>query len=296
MFRLPHGLQSRRSVHTRGVTVLWCNGQWIDALEFPAAPSDRGLMHGLGIFETMLAVDGRLAFHQRHLARLAASCARLGWKPVLPDSQDAVVRLLESNDLQSGRARIRLAVTAGSGRVQDLALGTDHMVWMTAVPAAEPPHHTRANLAPWTRNERSALAGLKSASYADNLIALAHADRLGFEETVFLNSSGLVCEAATANVFVVRDGRVRTPSLASGCLPGITREVVMEIAAALGIPCAEGDVAPAELHAADEIFLTSSIRGVMGLSCFDSRDLAPGPVTKALRDAWHAAVTGSSGG
>ena len=295
MFRLPQGLQSHRSVHTRGVTVLWCNGQWIDALEFPAAPTDRGLMHGLGLFETILAVDGRPVFYERHLARLAESCVRLGWNPAFPDPQDEVIRLLEANELQSGRARIRLALTAGSGRVQDLSLGADHMVWMTAVPAVEPPRRTRANLSPWTRNERSALAGLKSASYAENLIALEHADRLGFEETVFLNSSGFVCEAATSNVFLVRDGRVRTPSLASGCLPGITRGVVIEIAASLGIPCEEGDVAPEELHGADEIFLTSSIRGVMGLSCFENRDLEPGPVTESLRNAWHAAVRGKPG-
>ena len=253
-------------------------------------------MHGLGLFETILAVDGRPVFYERHLSRLAEGCVRLGWKPAFPNPQDEVIRLLESNELQSGRARIRLAITAGSGRVQDLSLGTDHMVWMTAVPAAEPPHRTRANLSPWTRNERSALAGLKSASYAENLIALEHADRLGFEETVFLNSSGLVCEAATSNVFVVREGRVRTPSLASGCLPGVTRSVILEIAATLGIPCEETDVAPEDLRAADEIFLTSSIRGVMGLSRFENRNLGPGPLTESLRSAWHAAAIGKSGG
>lgn len=272
------------------MTILWCNGHWLDSLEFPASPTDRGVMHGLGLFETILAVDGRPVFAASHRARLLESCARLGWQPAVPELQPVIEELLRCNEIVTGRARVRLAVTAGSGRVQNLALGTDHVVWLIASPAAEPPATTSANLSPWRRNERSALAGLKSASYAENLLALEHADRLGFEETIFLNNSGQVCEAATANVFVVKDGCVRTPPLASGCLPGITRGVVIELAARLGIPCAESPLAAADLDAADEIFITSSIRGVMGLARFEGRLLPPGQVTGRLRAAWHEAA------
>lgn len=276
------------------MTTLWCNGQWLDAWDFPAAPTDRGLMHGLGLFETMLAVHGKPVFAERHLERLLESCSRLGWKPAVPDLDGTISELISVNDLGSGRARIRLAVSAGSGRVQDLSLGTDHLVWITATAAAEPPATTCANLSTWRRNEHSALAGLKSASYAENLIALEQADRLGFEETVFLNTSGNVCEAATSNVFLVHDGVLRTPSLASGCLPGITRAVVIDLAAGLGIPCEEADLEAPALDEADEIFLTSSIRGVMGLSRFGGRCLPPGPVTATLRDAWTHAALGKS--
>lgn len=277
------------------MTTLWCNGQWLDALDFPASPTDRGLMHGLGLFETMLAVDGRPVFVERHHGRIVESCRRLGWDPGLPDLRQTIIELIHANELATGRARIRLAVTAGSGRVQDLSLGVDHVVWMTAVAAVEPPRTTTANLAPWTRNERSALAGLKAASYAENLIALEHADRLGFEETIFLNTAGHVCEAATANVFIVRGGQVFTPPLDSGCLPGITRSVVIEIAANLGISCSERALTAADLDSADEIFLTSSIRGVMGLSRFGARELQPGPVTETLRASWTAAALGKTG-
>jgi branched-subunit amino acid aminotransferase/4-amino-4-deoxychorismate lyase len=277
------------------MTTLWCNGQWLDSLDFPASPTDRGLMHGLGLFETILAVDGAPVFAERHHGRLTEGCRRLGWDPGLPDLRETIVELIRANELGNGRARIRLAVTAGSGRVQDLSLGLDHVVWMTAAAVVDPPRTTTANLAPWTRNERSALAGLKAASYAENLIALEHADRLGFEETIFLNTSGHVCEAATANVFVVRDGCVRTPPLDSGCLPGITRSVVIELAAHHGIPCEEAALTSADLELADEIFLTSSIRGVMGLTRFEARILQPGPVTDTLRRAWNTAALEKGG-
>ena len=148
---------------------------------------------------------------------------------------------------------------------------------------------TSANLAPWLRNERSPLAGLKCASYAENLAALDHASRLGFEETLFLNTRGHLCEAATANLFLVRNARLLTPSLASGCLPGITRGVVVELAAQHGIPCEQGDLSEEDLHTAEELFLTSSIRGLMGVSLFEKRTLPPGPVTHFLREAWNEA-------
>ncbi len=277
------------------MTRLWCNGTWMDALDFTAAPTDRGLMHGLGLFETILAVEGQPVFADRHLARLRESCERLGWHPFIPDLREVMAELIAMNELSHGRARIRLAISGGSGMVHDPALGPDHVLWMTAVPAAEPPASTTANLSPWVRNERSSLAGLKCASYAENLLALQHAAKHGFEETVFLNSAGKVCEAATSNLFVVKDGTVATPSLESGCLPGITRAVAIELAAELAIPCAERDLAPDELHAAGEIFITSSIRGIMALSRFENRELPPGPVTRRLRDAWNLAIRRKSG-
>jgi branched-subunit amino acid aminotransferase/4-amino-4-deoxychorismate lyase len=266
------------------MTRLWRNGQWIELLDSAIAPTDRGLMHGLGLFETMLAIGGKPVFAKRHLARLARNCQRLGWEPEIPDIREIM------SGVTGGRSRIRLTITGGSGRANDLSLGSDHGFLITVTPAAEPPAMTTANLSPFVRNERSALVGLKCASYAENLVALDHARRLGFEETVFCNSTGHLCEAATANLFLVQNGNLLTPSLESGCLPGITREVVIGLAKQLGISCSERDLTAAEIHSAGELFLTSSIRGVMGLSRFEDRMFALGPVTAALRGAWNQAV------
>ena len=131
--------------------------------------------------------------------------------------------ILVRNHLIQGRAKIRLTITAGSGRIMDLALGTSPMQWMAAMPAGEFSESISANISPWPRNERSPLVGLKSASYAENLIALDHARQMGFEETILINTVGQLCETATANLFLVKDGVLLTPSLESGCLPGIPR-------------------------------------------------------------------------
>lgn len=269
---------------------IWCNGQWIEPLDFSIATTDRGLIHGLGLFETLLAVDGRPVFAEHHLKRFTSGCERLGWRMETTDLAAVMCELLHHNHLGTGRARIRLALTAGSGVIGDLTLGGDCLLWMTATAAAEPPATTSVNVSQFTRNEHSPLAGLKCASYAENHVALDRARRLGFEETLFCNNAGHLCEAATSNVFLVKDGSLRTPALDCGCLPGITRAVVSGLAAKLGISCDEAQLIKADLHSAEGIFLTSSTRGVMGVSRLEERALQPCEITATLRRAWEQAV------
>jgi branched-subunit amino acid aminotransferase/4-amino-4-deoxychorismate lyase len=246
---------------------------------------DRGSILGLGLFETILALEGMPVFADRHLARLYHGCGKLGWIVEIPQFRQIAIELLEKNQLTQGRARIRLAVTSGSGPLQDLSPGGDRLIWMTALPAFAPPESLSACISPWPRNEHSPLAGLKCASYAENLIALDHARRQGFDEAIFLNTAGDLCEAATANLFLVKDGVLYTPAMDSGCLPGICRERVIELAAEIGMICETGSLTLAQLHAADEIFLTSSTRGPVPLSRLGERLLSPGPVVRKLREA-----------
>ncbi|MGL4401974.1 MAG: aminotransferase class IV [Luteolibacter sp.] len=263
---------------------LWCNGHWLDSQDFPASPTDRGFLHGLGLFETMLAVDGRLIFADRHLARLRAGHDKLGWPVEFPAFQEIAAELLVANGLDTVRARVRLTVTGGSGPIHDLTPGSDRLVWMSAIPALVPPDSLSACISPWPRNEYSPLVGLKCASYSENLIALDHARRAGFDETIFLNTAGHLCEAATANLFLVKNGTLFTPPLGSGCLPGITRELVIELAGETGIPCEVGDLDASQLQAAEEIFLTSSTIGVLPVSRLGHRAIPSGPVTRRLRE------------
>lgn len=269
---------------------IWCNGEWLAADRYPGAAGDRGALLGLGLFETMLAIDGRPVFADRHLARLRKSAERLGWDFDLSDFSRTAAELLGRNSLATGRARLRLSVTAGSGPLNDLKPGSDRLVWLAASPAGESPVSMTGCLSPWPRNERSPLAGLKSASYAENLVALDHARRLGFDETIFLNTAGNLCEAATANLFIVKNGVVLTPSLESGCLPGIGREVICELALVHGIPLEERPLVPADLLAADEIFFTSAIRGPVAVLRYENRQLQPGQITAALRELWRRVI------
>lgn len=268
------------------VNELWCNGLWLDAEMHPGMASDRGGFLGLGLFETLGGVDGRSVFSRRHLTRLEKSCERLGWSLDLPDFEETVEELLCRNSLREGAARIRLIVTGGSGPHNDLAQGADHLVWISASRAAAPPKETSLITSPWPRNERSPLAGLKTACYAENIIALDYARKQGGTEALFLNTAGDLCESATANVFLVKDGVLLTPPLESGCLPGVGRDVVLEIAREKGMPCDERNLSPDDAVSADEIFLTSSSRGVMPVTMLDGRAWQIGPVTKRFSECY----------
>jgi branched-chain amino acid aminotransferase len=135
---------------------------------------------------------------------------------------------------------------------------------------------------PWTRNERGPVAGLKTTSYAENVVALAWARERGAQEAVFANTAGNLCEGTGSNVFYVVDGELRTPSLASGCLAGITRGLLLEW-------CQVREVdEPAEILArADEVFLASTTRDVQAVRYCDGRDLGEaGPVTREVAATW----------
>lgn len=279
--------------HASGVPVIWWMGEWIEAADISAALEDRGLLHGLGLFETMLTVDGRAVFVDRHRTRIADAMTRLGWEVALPDLRETVEDLLGRNGLESGRARVRLTVTAGPGDLRATAAPNDARIWVMAKATGDPPESLRATVSPWVRNERSPLAGLKCTSYAENILAIADAQERGFDECLMMNTKAEICEAAMGNVFLVRSGQILTPPLISGCLPGVTRGVVIGLAREMGLVCKEIPLESGDLDKAEEIFLTSAIRGVVGLSALDEREFQPGPVTSAIRTAWSRAIAGN---
>jgi branched-chain amino acid aminotransferase len=255
--------------------MIWVNGSLMDAGDAAVSVLDHGLTVGDGVFETLKAVHGRPFALTRHLERLARSAAGLG----LPEPDQDLVRhacakVLEANPMPLGR--LRVTWTGGLS-----PLGSDRgdapATLIVAVGAATPrPDTTAAVSVEWTRNERSAIAGLKSTSYAENVVALAHAHSRGASEAVFGNTAGRLCEGTGSNVFVVMGGRLLTPPLSSGCLAGITRGLVAE-----WLGAEEADLPLSALHEADEIFLTSSLRDVQAVARIDGRQLpgAPGPVT-----------------
>lgn len=270
---------------------VWCNGDLLDTDELPVSAFDRGLTQGLGLFETILAVDAHPVFLEKHLARHAAGCERLGWlAPEIEEAAAAIGEVLAANGLIRGCARVRLYQTGGVGALNDLQKGERWLSVVTATPAPEPPRSVSVTFSKWPRNERSALTGLKCASYAENLLALADARRQGFDEVYFLNTRGVVCEAATANLFVVKDGKIVTPPLSDGCLAGITRAWVIEEAARIGMSSEEGTVTRNDLLEADEVFLTSATRGPVPVSRLDGREYRVPEIGRRFAKLWEAAV------
>jgi len=266
-------------------TIAWkrSGDSWLE--DPSAAPSwrDRGISHGLGLFETMLAIDDRIPLLNRHLKRLAASCMKLGWDPGLPDLKAA----FESFP-GSGTRRLRLVLTSGSGPLDDAAAGDDRIAVLSIQPV-EAPAETPLSLtiSPHRLNEHSITAGLKTASYAEPILARSEARARGFDDALLLNTSEHLAEATMANVFLVRDGGILTPPLRSGCLPGISRELVISLAAEHGIHCEQRDLTADDIHAADACFLTSSLRGVAAVDRVDDTVFRPCALTGRLQGLWR---------
>jgi branched-chain amino acid aminotransferase len=261
----------------------WLNGELLSDATAPAiGVTDHGLTVGDGVFEAIKVVDGQPFALTRHLDRLARSARGLG----LPEPDDAELRrgvaaVLDGQDLPLGRIRITFTggpAPLGSGR------GDAPPTLVVVVDAMRQwPESTAVATVPWPRNERGALAGLKTTSYAENVVALAEAQRRGASEAIFANLAGHLCEGTGSNVFYVVDGELRTPTLASGCLAGVTRALVLE-----WFGGTEVDEPIEVVERASEVFLASTTRDVQAVSRWDGRELpAPGPVTAEARRVWR---------
>lgn len=267
---------------------VWCDGDFLPASEFRVSPLDRGLCHGMSVFETLLAVDGAPRLLEEHLDRLRSGLERLAVSSVELSGDGlrrAMVSLLEKNGLTHGMARIRLAVSLGAGPL-NLADSGAAWAWMTATPVDEMPETVRVTTAPWRLDRENVLRGIKVGNYAERLTAMDMARRQGFGEMLFFNNNDELCEATMANVFLIRSGSLLTPGLDSGCLAGVTRGLVIRLAAAHGIPCREKPLTRNDVDNAESIFLTSSIRGPVRVSAYGARHFDEHPLFDAVRAIW----------
>jgi branched-chain amino acid aminotransferase len=275
---------------TSGQPTVWIDGELRAASDVRISPFDHGLLTGDGVFETLVTERGVPFAWSRHLARLRHSAAGLGLAlaegAVLRAAADAVIAANGFAAEGAPRGRVRITVTGGVAPPGSGRGGGRPMVLVTATPVHEPEAVTDVVTVPWPRNERSPVAGLKTTSYAENVVALAHAQAAGATEALFANTVGNLCEGTGANVFCVLGGTLVTPPLAAGCLAGVTRGLVVELTGA-----EERDVPFAALADADEVFLTSTTRAVQAVRRLDERALAaPGPATREAAAALAALV------
>lgn len=263
--------------------VAWVDGRLVPPDEPAIRADDRGLLVGDGVFETMKVVGGTPFALTRHLARLDRSASVVG----LPPTDGDLIRrgLAEALAADPGAGRVRVTCTAASEQPGTEAAGGTVVV-LTG-PARPSSVALRLVTVPWPRNERGALVGAKSTSYSESAVALRHAQSSGADEALLANTRHEVCEGTATNVFVAIDGRLLTPPLSSGCLAGVTRELLLEVLDGV----VEEAIPFGDLARATELFVTSSIRDVVAVSHLDGRPLsaAPGPHTRRALHAWAAA-------
>jgi branched-chain amino acid aminotransferase len=263
---------------------VWVNGELLDNGDSQVGAFDRGLTVGDGVFETIAVRAGRPLAVTRHLARLVRSAGALGLPP--PDT-GALRAAVEEVTAAGGatEAVIRVVYTSGTGPLgSDRSDGTPTAAVLLG-PAPERSPTTDVVTVPWPRNERGALVGVKTTSYAENVLALAEARRQYASEAIFANTAGNLCEGSGTNVFLVLDGQLLTPPLSAGCLAGVTRGLIIERCA---LDVVERDVPITALASAEEAFLTSATRNVQAIGAVDGRALpsCPGPRTQAAAAAY----------
>lgn len=260
----------------------WINGELLTDPQAPGvAVSDHGFTVGDGVFEAVKVIDGQPFALTRHVSRLTRSAAGLGLPPVDQSFvRRGVEAVLDGQDLPLGRVRITYTggvAPMGSGRGD-----APPTLVVVAAPMDRYPPSTSLVSVPWPRNEKGALAGLKTTSYAENVVALAYASERGATEALFANLAGNICEGTGSNIFYVVDGELRTPTLASGCLAGVTRALVLEWCGGR-----EVDEPVSVLERASEMFLVSTTRDVQAVHSLDGSDHpAPGPVTAEVAATW----------
>jgi len=267
---------------------VWVNGDLVD----PTGPSVSALDHsvtvGDGVFETAKIASGVPFALTRHHRRLERSATGLGLPPLdLAVVDKGVAAVLDGPAIDFGR--LRYSVTGGVGPLGSDRDDTALTYIVLAAPQPLPPSSGKLTVVPWTRNERSAVVGLKTTSYAENVVAFARAKQVGAVEAVFGNTRGELCECTGSNVFVVVDGVVLTPPAESGLLLGITRELTIEWGRAAGLEIREETLPLDVLRSADEVFITSSTKDVLPVHAVDDRDLsADRPVTTELQRVFRS--------
>jgi branched-chain amino acid aminotransferase len=240
------------------------NGAIQEASERTLSPGQVGLLSGWGVFSTLKVVDGALFAFERHWARITRDAAAFR-VPLPPDSEEVrrgLLQLVEANRAYNCTLRIVILRNGGgmwagpsTGRPSDvLALTADSKDWGAGVKLAyvEQARHSACNF-----------CGTKTLSWAMNLAWLEAAQARGFNEVILLNERGEVAECTSANIFAAYGGRVITPPLSSGCLPGVTRELLLSEVRAEGVELVEQPLAKAELEGADEVFITSTTRDLL---------------------------------
>lgn len=267
------------------------NGALVVAADIRLSPFQTGLLSGWGLFSTLRIYGGVPFALEDHLQRLAADGARLrvdveNWLERAPELFEL---LIGQNRAGEAMARVYLIRNHGGLLDRPVERKTDLLIFTADL--RDWGASAKLRTVPHARHAAAPLAATKSLSWAHNLATLEGVAAEGFHDALLLNERGEIAECTSANIFVVKDGAVLTPPLAAGALPGISRKAVLEGAAEEGLSVREATLWPADLRAADEVFISSSTREVQPVGQVDDFPLPPpGAVTARVRRIFATAV------
>ena len=246
----------------------WINGAILPETKAKLNIHEEGIRYGYGLFETVRIYQGIPFALARHLNRLFRSSQVLGFEPVYPEKvvSFAATQLIKNNGIREGILRL---------------YATPESIWLTT--SSHLPYHEslyekgyKGMIAETRRNETSLLSRLKTFNYLENILAKRKASSLNYDEAIFLNMQGHIAEGTASNIFLVKNQKLVTPGMNEGILPGITREIVLELARQNQMETMERMVLPDEIYEADEVFLTNSLMEIMPLVQLDHHPIGNG--------------------
>ncbi len=268
--------------------IVWQRGKFLREDEFLILPLDRGFCHGLSVFETVLAVRGKAHLLGRHLERMRGALDEWGVSGVNTDEdhiEEIIAELLQRNGFLGCLAKVRISVSLGSGRLDELEAGDS---WMCIV--ADEVVMQNEGLSVGIQGGDFPMRPAKIGNYAANIAARARARREGFDDCLLVRDGGELIGGAMANLFLIRGSGVFTPHLASGCLPGITRRLMIDSLRGDGVEVGEEWMNLADLTDADGAFLTSAIQGPLWIKQVNSRVFEKSRLFLEIREKWCESV------
>lgn len=261
------------------------NDKLLPIEEVRLSPGQAGVINGWGIFTTVRIVEGVPFAFERHWHRLERDAGRTHCP--FPFKMETVRtqlgEVIRANRVAEGCARVYMIYNqVGFWRSEESFPAVDLILYTAPLPSYREP--AKLALREHGRHAASPLSGVKTTSWLNNVWNLYEAQQAGCDEVVLLNERGEIAECTAANVFCVREGRVWTPPLDSGCLEGITRDILLEIGASAGVPVAERVLRPDDLYSADEVFISSTNRSMIAVGEINGRKIAsaPGPIIQKL--------------
>jgi branched-chain amino acid aminotransferase len=253
------------------------NDQIRDTGDRCLSPGQVGLLNGWGVFSTLRVYDGVLFAWERHWERMKRDAARM--RVPFPEQaslvEEKLLRLVEAN--QAWNATLRVSIVRNRGGMYEGRASREFDVIAFTADLRAWGESARLGIVPHARLAASEFAGAKILSWSENLTWYERAREQGFDEVVLLNERGEVAECTSANIFAIEGTRVWTPPLAAGCLPGVTRAVLLDQIHVPGVEIGEKTLMPSDLEGADQVFITSTTRELLPVTSVERLSLKPSP-------------------